>query len=319
MFVSVIKTDRRQVRYRDHPDVRRKAVQGLNDLLEAKIRLARQLVVLDRDKAFVVEDCSSIGHFGVMHGGDPGETRQFCDVGYALEAFPGLEGHLRAGEIPFRSAVALGRLCRTEGAIRPEDEWIQAARTSSATDLWRAVRARIEEVQQGVAAVSELTIYVTEKTRKAFDRACVLESRRARTVLTRGQVFARIVERILDLEDPNRVRPGKRRLGPTSELPDSRTIPQEVRRLLRKRSGDQCEFPGCTHKVFIQKAHLGKSKAAGGGQEIQDLGDLCDVHHTMRDAGRFQLVGWTTEFRPLFRQRSGRVLWPQGGSDPPSQ
>ena len=297
--------------------LREGTARGLRALLDAKVTLARQLVVLDRDKAFVAEGCSSIAHFGVTHGGDPGETRQICDVGYALEAWSELEEELRSAAIPFRSAVALGRLCRTEGALQPADDWIQAARTSTARDLWRAVRARLEEVAQNVRAVSELTLYVPGKTREAFDRLCILESRSARRNLTRGQVFARVVDRALDLEDPDRVEPGTRRMGPTSERPHSRTVPREVLRFLRQRSGDACEYPGCTHGVFIEKAHIRRPKAEGGGQEIEDLGHLCSAHHTMHDAGEFALVGWTLDFRPIFRRRSGRVLWPRGAIEPP--
>jgi hypothetical protein len=315
--VSMIRCDRRKVPYRDNPEVRADAAQRIRALLEAKVNLARQLVVLDRDMAFAAEGCSSVGHFGVTHGGDPGETRQFCDVGYAFDAFPGLEDEVRSSTVPFRSAVALGRLCRTQDTIQPADDWIQAARTSTTKDLWRAVRARIEEVAQRAPAVTEVTVYVPEATREGFDRLCVLESRRAGKPLTRGMVFVRLVDRALNDQDPDRVDPGARRMGPTSERPQSRTIPREVLRFLRQRSGDACEYPGCTHSVFIQKAHLRKSKAEGGGQEIQDLGNLCSTHHTMHDGGEFALVGWTLDFRPIFRRRSGKFLWPRGAIEPP--
>ena len=140
LFVAVIETDRRQVQFRDHPDVRKRAASRLRTQLRDKLALARDLVVLHRDRAFLVEDCSTIGHFGMRHLGDPVETSALCDVGYGLEAFADLEAKLLDGTIPYRSAVYLGRVAQVRGAMRPEDQWVHLA----ATHPTRIVRREVE-------------------------------------------------------------------------------------------------------------------------------------------------------------------------------
>ena len=316
--MSVIQSDRRQIHFRDHPEVRARAAAALRRQLRDKLALARDLVVLHRDRAFVVEDCSTIGHFGMRHLGDPVETSALCDVGYALEAFPELEARLLEGRIPFRSAVYLGRVAQVGGGIRPEDQWIHLAATEPTHVVRREAEARLEEVKRGVVGVVEISAHVTAPEAERFERARVLASRKLRKSLTRGQTLVFLTDDFLERADPAKRGTAKRRMGPTSEKPGSRTIPREVLRQLRTRSGDRCEYPGCTHRMFLDKAHHKTPKARGGGQEIDDLGDLCGVHHRMHDAGRFHLVAWTRDFRPVYRRLSGELLWPQGALEPPA-
>ena len=126
-----------------------------------------------------------------------------------------------------------------------------------------------------------------------------------------GQVLAFAVESGLEAIDPDRKAPRKRRAGPTSEKPASRYVPAAVERALRERSGGCCEFPGCENDVFLEKSH-GYPKRLGGGQELDDLADLCHPHHKLRDAGDFWQVGWTVKGKPVFQHRSGEVHWPRG-------
>lgn len=315
--MSVVKSDRRQVRYRDHPEVRERAARRLRRQMREKIALARDLVVLHRDASYVAEGCSTVGHFGSRHLGDPVETAALCDVGYALEAFPDLESRLLEGAVPLRSAVFLGRLAQVEGALRPDDRWLHLAATRRVREVRREAEARIEEVKRRVPRVVEITVHVTGEESERFDRARVLASRRRGRSLTKGEAFVELVDHYLESDGLESATPAARRMGPAADHPERRTIPREVLRRIRQRSADACEYPGCTNRVFVQKAHVRRSKAAGGAQELEDLANLCTLHHTLHDAGRFHLVGWAIDFRPIFRKRGGEILWPAGALEPP--
>lgn len=53
----------------------------------------------------------------------------------------------------------------------------------------------------------------------------------------------------------------------------SRLIPPAIQRALRVR-GDDCRFPGCTHKYFIDAHHI-KHWADGGEASLDNLVQLC--------------------------------------------
>ena len=122
--------------------------------------------------------------------------------------------------------------------------------------------------------------------------------------------------------DP-RHREGKRRVGPTSERPFDRYIPVSVRRAIRRRAGDTCEFPGCYHRAFLQFAHW-RPHRHDSPREEADLLLLCHIHHLLVDAKFFAILGSPRD--PTFIGPLGIVQdracpggrGPESDADPPA-
>ncbi len=58
----------------------------------------------------------------------------------------------------------------------------------------------------------------------------------------------------------------------------TRTIPTAIRRALRRRDGDRCQFPGCTHRAFLEGHHF-EHWVDGGATALTNLVLLCGFHH----------------------------------------
>ena len=82
-------------------------------------------------------------------GYDGPRARDLCRLGYALAAEPTLEERLRANEIGFPAACALGRIYADPLLLAPGDEWIHWARFERLVDLRRRIQQRVETVRQG--------------------------------------------------------------------------------------------------------------------------------------------------------------------------
>jgi len=69
----------------------------------------------------------------------------------------------------------------------------------------------------------------------------------------------------------------------------TRTIPRRVRRLLHARD-KCCRFPGCGQRRFIDAHHI-HHRAHGGGNDLENLVELCWFHHRLVHEG-----GWKLRF-----------------------
>ena len=89
-------------------------------------------------------------------------------------------------------------------------------------------------------------------------------------------------------QDPDRVEPGTRRMGPTSERPGSRAIPREVLRFLQTRSGDACEYPGCTNGCSSRgrTSERPRRRAAGRRSRTSATSAACTTRCTTRVSSR---------------------------------
>ena len=169
--------------------------------------------------------------------------------------------------------------------------------------LNRAVRRRLAEIRCGEEIV-DVTVHVPESVKEGFERAREIASEKAGRPLDHSQTFEAMVDHYLDTFDLARQAEGKRRVGPTGDLPGSRYIPISVRRAVRRRAGDTCEFPGCWHRRDLQFAHWSPHKD-GSGREETDLLLLCWWHHTQFDGDHFARLGSPVD--PVFIQPFGAV------------
>jgi hypothetical protein len=69
-----------------------------------------------------------------------------------------------------------------------------------------------------------------------------------------------------------------------------RTVNRAQRRALARRDGDQCRFPGCSNRHYLQAHHL-KHWAEGGATDLANLVLLCPFHHRLVHDGGWQITG----------------------------
>jgi hypothetical protein len=172
---------------------------------------------------------------------------------------------------------------------RDGDDWLAWAAQEPLKDLKRRLRERLEAKAQAESGVQEVTVFVHPRVVDDFQRARVVASRKEGKALSDGQTFERCVIFYLDKNDPLRVTPRARRLGPTSERPFDRTVPAEVKRAVKRRARDRCEVPGCTNEIFVDLAHI-TPHCLGSGREADDLFQGCHPHHVLKDAGLLDVV-----------------------------
>ena len=85
----------------------------------------------------------------------------------------------------------------------------------------------------------------------------------------------------------------------------SRVIPPPMRRALRARD-ENCRFPGCTHRHFIDGHHI-RHWADGGETGLDNLVLLCRHHHRLVHEGGFACERSATG-QLLFRDERGGVI-----------
>jgi hypothetical protein len=299
------------------------AVSGMR---EAQIAAARALVGVDDSGHVVFEGCASIGEFGERYGVSASETRRLLAMGRAIQAYPEVEQKVREGRIPVASAAVIGWVVTKPGMLRPGDKWVEWAETESTRDLMeRFERRREEVVLDPDAKVVALSFFVSEPTKRHFDRARVLACRKEGMVLTKGQALVQMIDHFLDSFDMLRKTPRKRRMPSTAGRPGRARAAEVKRELMLRgadvRGADRCSVPFCDNKVFLENAHR-KPKALDGDQESPNTARDCVGHHTMVDSGQMQMRG--TPQAPRYETNDGRSLSerfkpPDAGCDPPAK
>lgn len=72
------------------------------------------------------------------------------------------------------------------------------------------------------------------------------------------------------------------------------SIPPAVRRLVLRRDGHCCAFPGCRHCSFVDVHHI-DSRADGGNHDPENLVTLCSAHHRAVHRGEVTIEGRVTQ------------------------
>lgn len=83
----------------------------------------------------------------------------------------------------------------------------------------------------------------------------------------------------------------------------SRTVPAPKRRALTARAEHRCQFPGCTHRHYLDAHHI-EHWAHGGETELDNLVLLCRRHHVF-----VHELGWKVE---LSKEGARSFLAPNG-------
>jgi len=258
---------------------------------EGEIVLAKSLLEMRTNRGYIAQGCSSVEHFGSRFGYEPHEIRRLIKLAEAMAASPLIEERIQARALTVPKAVEMAPVL-TEPTLFPEkDEWLLRSKRESYSSLRKKARRRMAEVRGGRPVVA-LTLHADDDALEAFQRARVLASRKAGKFLDRDQTFRTVVEFYVEKNDPLLVKDGKRRVGPTDAIPDSRYIPISVQREVRRRAGGTCEFPGCFYGAFSNFSHR-RPHSQHGSREKRNLLLLCGEHHFQQEIGIVTPVGPT--------------------------
>jgi hypothetical protein len=263
---------------------------------------------------------ASIREFAERNGMSSLEARTYENVARAFEMFPECRVLLRRGETTVAAVAVLGEVSQLpEAGRRPDDRWVEWAKTEDARTLRRRFERRRDELRAGQPVVP-LTANVTPQGREDVERARVLLSRPAHFVFTIGQTIEAVFRDWLASNDPLRRTPGPRRTPDTATRPDDRYVPAEVDREVRRRDDDRCAVPFCAQPFWVERAHRVPHRD-GSGRETKDLSVLCDFHNFLHEMGDLRLEG--TADRPIFLDRDGvplgrRAVWSLGWPGDPA-
>ena len=293
--------------------------------------LGKLLAQVERDRSYVADGCSSALHWAHMNGLDKTRAASLLGAGRSFAVVPEAEQAVLDGEVTPQAAGVVGRLVPPTPMLpptTPPDPQEQAAQDAAVADRARAffdhakttpqhklvrdVNAENERVKQGEKVVP-LHFDVKESVRDEWRLAKKIACRRAGRSLTEGEAFRLVTSDYLARHDKDnlsgRKRPRKRRVGPTSERPDDRNVPAEVRRQVRARSKGHCEFPGCTNGTFLQLCHI-VPHSAQGDREVDNFADLCTQHHTMLDKNAVRLFDRTERGVSFVLASTGELIEP---------
>jgi hypothetical protein len=293
------------------------------------VRLAKRLDEDMRRGRPYADIEGSLSSWARLFGLGPHMARLLLYAGSLLHRRPDLEPLLLSGNIHLESAALLEQLFDTDGAVQEGEDWVSWAEHDLFEDFRKRVDRRLAEVSAGVP-VRHLGMFVPAVTVQKFRRARVLESRKARRILTSGETLDRVLDVYLLKEDPlarlesPTLRPRPRRRGKRSS-----DYVTEVEKLkVRARFFDRCAVDACSNEAFLDFAHV-TPRALGGANEAWNLLLLCTRHHRMFDSGRLLLRGAIGDRR--FVDRDGRFiarlrrpppcyggdLWPVAATGPP--
>lgn len=267
------------------------------------LRDAREIHCLATGGGFLELGFASVGQLAESLSLSAAEGLRLFAVGRALAAWPAVESMLITGRLNLDKAAALAHLLDVPGSILPGEDWLEMAQRETTVRFQRRVNRRIEETLRG-EPVERMAFWVTQDCKDGFRRARTLASRAAERRLTRGETLHLLVDRFLDAVDPLRIQARARRTGSTEGTP-GRHIPEEVRRFVRRRAEDVCEFPLCPYDLWLDFAHIVPHRE-GGSREADNLLLLCTRHHRWVDSG---MVGMERRGdKVAFTLRNGAVL-----------
>jgi hypothetical protein len=332
-----VSADKRSIEWKAQPELAARFVARVPPLTEALLAMAKEMAELDATAHFIGDRCASIVEWAKNRGVTPPLGFMLVKLGRALRVYPEFEERLRRGLMDMDALALASAALTLPGECRDPEKWRSVIETSTRKALKKHVQRHLAERELATTGLVEIDVVVTERVHEDWERCQVLASRKEGKHLDESQTFVRVVDSYLDVNDPQRVKPGTRRMadtrapearaleggtsvsGPPQDSPNapesssdgtrpaSRTIPAEVERRLRELAEDRCEVPSCTHRVFLQIAHVVRH-AQGGSRELDNVWLACTAHHTMFDAGHFRMVGRDEAGRARFLGLDARAL-----------
>jgi 5-methylcytosine-specific restriction endonuclease McrA len=284
-------------------------VQELRAVQVPMARMLRAWVEDVRDNGDLVCDTTGFGHF---YGLGPSEIHRLIALGFLLEEHPEVEQPFLLGGLSLENAALLHDLYAVKSAARPGEDWLRWAVEIPTADFRKKVEKRVMEVAEH-GPVDHVGVWVSRETRRRFDRARDLASRKAGRRLTKSETFGVLVDDYLKHHDPlfKEGRPSVRTVRPRA----GDYVPGSVKDDVRRRFGDRCAVECCQNTTFLEIAHI-VARALGGTNSIENLLEICRPHHERFDAKCMFLVGRDSE-RPWFEDRTGRwVGWLRTALDP---
>ncbi len=299
--------DRRTIHATRTPEEVKSLREGRDAWFDREVALARTLAAIDAKAGYAFESCASVPELASIIGYDGFRAADLLDLGRALAASPEIEAKLRANRVAFAAGCALGKILPYPQYLRPDDQWLAWAETSTVRALKRLIRLRITKQKNQGKELHAYEALVDEETLLILER-CQQVAPKGGKALSRGETLHEIGRHFLEDFDPLERALGTRRTGPTSETPFGKYVPVAVVVAIYRRAGGLCEVGGCMRPID-QLCHI-KPRARGSGREERDLFGGCNLHHKIFDARLLTFLTWTEEGRPVFADRQMRPRFP---------
>ena len=287
---------------RREPEAVRRFGEGLEKYTQGALAMAEALRTIDVSAAFVFESCSSVREWAERKKLSASMARTLRELAESFEVAPALEEQVRRHEMSLEAAAAVGQVLAHPEMIRPGEDWVNLARTASTRDVGQAVRKRQAE-EAARQRTYGLTFQLPHQDIVDFRQARRLACRSTHKRLSYEEAFVHVVRYFLDEEDPDRVKPGRRRTPDTTGASQG-DWPAEVARDILARTEGKCLVATCDNDIFIDKAH-DVQRIHGGG--FEDGLPLCQPHHQDQGAGRLKNVGTLKD--PILVALDGTVLY----------
>jgi len=300
-------------------------------------RLTERLAQLRESLGYLSLGFASVQDYAKARlGWGAGKVKALLELHGRLPRQPLLAEAFGAGEVDWSKAVLASRAVSREP--EREADWLKAAQTLSSRELearvcgetgekprrgrWlelsvedeisleeglRALRTEGLELAPG-AAVAELIRRAlgggsTGSTSYRFLLSECVSCKRTTHPAGRGDAF-------LDPALASRLRCDAE-IQDTRQRPSrvSSTIPPSVKNQIQARSKGCCEFPGCTHRGYLEFHHgLGR----GRGHDPDFMYHFCAGHHRAPHEGAVRIQGsWSTGVR--FLRADGSLIGTAGG------
>jgi hypothetical protein len=289
--VQAIQADRRTLTFDENYALLDRATSQAEAAREADIALAKTLLEIRRTRAHVAVGCSSVEMYGRRLGYELHEVVRLLKLGDSMAADTSIEDRVRRKAMTVPAAAEIAPVLKAPELFAEKADWVGRAEKERYSRLRRSARERLAEIRCG-EAVETVEVRVPDSVLERFEQARVIASRKAGRVLSRDETFEAVVDAYVDANDGLLIKGRARRVGPTADIPGSRYIPIAVRRAIRRRAGDQCEFPECWERARLQFAHR-RPHRHGSGREVDDLFLLCWQHHLFMDGHFMVPVGPT--------------------------
>lgn len=284
----------------------------------ANYRLLEKIREFDRDEHWGVDGICSCAHWlNWKCGIGMNAAREKVRVANALGDLPKISEAFEKGEISYSKVRAMTRVATADN----EDYLLMIARHGTAYHVETLVRKyrrarKLQDLDEATTQHEERSLHVRYE-----DDGLITVI--ARLPAEKGALVVKAIEQAVDEEmntGTNVSAETSKRIccdagiSVLSEDEDgtpmnigrkSRVIPSAMRRALKARD-ENCRFPGCTHKYFVDGHHI-RHWSDGGETSLDNLVRLCRQHHRLVHEGGFSCTK-NQEGKIEFRNPGGQAI-----------
>ena len=253
----------------------------------ATLVLLEYLAEMERRRAYLARGYSSLWNYVEKGlGYSPAQTGERISALRLMKAVPEVRESVESGKLSLTTAAALGQFMKREKktvseiqSILPEVE-NKSSREVERMLLPETTAPKPDRIKPVSKTTTQITIEVDEEFMALLKRAEEIAGSSAKETLKKTlQAYIRSKR-----PEPRRAAHPAPEVEAEVSPPQGRYIPAQERRLVRKRSGDQCEHRDkitgrrCDARRFLEFHHC-DPYAYGGAHSVRNMKHLCHAHH----------------------------------------